>query len=144
MSTIRAVQYEPFHSYEINLREQDKLSTAELNHDPELCATGPAITLIAEEIIACIGYLSQNGVGNMWMLTSPLIEKYKFWMYRNMKYVLDELVMKQDIHRLQAVVRASNEPAHRWIQHLGFEKEGVLKKFTPDPDYVLYARLNDG
>lgn len=141
---IEAIKYKSWHSYAINLREQDALSTTELHHDPELLANGPAITIVAEHIVASIGYLPNHGVAHMWMITSPLIHKYRFWMYRNLKQVLDDLVMKEDLHRLQAVVRTTNEPAKRWIEHLGFQPEGIMRKLAPNADYVLYARLNDG
>lgn len=141
MSTIRAVKYEPWHSSAIKLREQDQLSVDELGHDPEHCATGPAFTIIAEEIVACAGYSVNNGVAQIWMLTSPLIEKHRIWFYRNMHLINNEVVMKEEIHRLQAIVRYSNENAHRWMKHFNFKQEGIMRKFAPTADYHLYARL---
>lgn len=141
MSTIRAVKFEPWHSQAIKLREEDRLCVDELGHNADHCATVPAFTIIAEEIVACAGYTQRMGVADIWMLTSPLVDKYRFWFYRNMDLINREVVMKEDIHRMQAIVRASNEQGHRWMRHFKFEKEGVLRKLAPNSDYVLYARL---
>jgi hypothetical protein len=31
--------------------------------------------------------------------------------------------------------------ARRWIEFLGFHREGLLEKYFNDRDYVMYARI---
>lgn len=46
-----------------------------------------------------------------------------------------------DFPRIEAYVQRNHEAGHRWIRMLGFQKEGVMRKFANDHDYVMYARV---
>lgn len=47
--------------------------------------------------------------------------------------------------REQTTVPVNNHVAIRWLEFLGYEQEGVLRKFGPDgQDHYRYARLYDG
>jgi RimJ/RimL family protein N-acetyltransferase len=46
------------------------------------------------------------------------------------------------LYRIQASVSVLDLTANRYAQWLGFQKEGIMKKYGPDgTDYVRYARL---
>ena len=46
------------------------------------------------------------------------------------------------LFRIQASVSVLDLTANRYAQWLGFQKEGIMKKYGPDgTDYVRYARL---
>jgi len=47
-----------------------------------------------------------------------------------------------ELSRIQASVCASDVRANRYAQWLGFEKEGIMRKYGPDgTDYIRYARV---
>ena len=43
--------------------------------------------------------------------------------------------------RVEAYVETGFEAGHRWIQVLGFEREGVLRAFYQGRDMTLYSRI---
>jgi hypothetical protein len=47
-----------------------------------------------------------------------------------------------DFKRIEAFVDANFAEGHRWIQMLGFVREGYMRSFSPNGnDAVLYARI---
>ncbi len=45
------------------------------------------------------------------------------------------------LHRLQITVRSDEERSLRWARHLGFEVEGLMRRYTPDGvDAYIMAR----
>jgi RimJ/RimL family protein N-acetyltransferase len=47
-----------------------------------------------------------------------------------------------DLQRIQASVHANDKQAIRYVEWLGFENEGLMKKFGPDgSDYYRFARV---
>lgn len=45
--------------------------------------------------------------------------------------------------RIEAHVAVEHEAGHRWMGMLGFQKEGVMRKFWQGRDFALYARVKD-
>jgi RimJ/RimL family protein N-acetyltransferase len=43
--------------------------------------------------------------------------------------------------RIECHVEEGWERAHRWVRTLGFESEGLMRKFRDGRDYRLYARI---
>lgn len=45
-------------------------------------------------------------------------------------------------HRIEALCRADLEPAQRWLRRLGFDYEGIARRYGPDgSDFMRYARV---
>ena len=61
--------------------------------------------------------------------------------YRVIKERIDIFVKEHGIKRLQAYVELDFPEAIRMVQHLGFEKESIMKSFVGDKDASLYARI---
>ena len=54
------------------------------------------------------------------------------------KLAADEL----NLHRLHVTVSAQNVRAVKWIEHIYFKREGVLKKYSFNKkDMIMYSRL---
>ena len=61
--------------------------------------------------------------------------------YRVVNEWMDIFVKEHGIKRLQAYVEMDFPEAICMIQHLGFEKESIMKNFIGDKDASLYARI---
>ena len=106
-------------------------------------ANGPAYTvLIDNEVMACGGvYIHWQGVGEAWVLTSPLVEKHMVSFHKAVKTKLQEIARDHNLHRIQCVVNQIYRRSQKWVERLGFEREGLLKYYGPDrTSYYMYAR----
>jgi hypothetical protein len=102
---------------------------------------GPALTFKAEDnIVFCAGVHDiWPGVGAAWSVISPRSYKYCRMLWA-MKWCVRELFDKLSYIRIQVGVDAQNETAIRFIEHLGFVREGYMRKFGPHgEDHYLYA-----
>jgi RimJ/RimL family protein N-acetyltransferase len=50
--------------------------------------------------------------------------------------------VSEGLHRLQITVKSDDTRAYRWAKALGFEEEGLMRKFLPDgSDSYMMARI---
>jgi len=61
--------------------------------------------------------------------------------YRVIKEWIDIFAKEHNLKRLQAYVQMDFPEAIRMVQHLGFEKESIMKNFVGDKDALLYVRV---
>lgn len=61
--------------------------------------------------------------------------------YRVIREWMIELVRQHKLKRLQAYIEPDFPEAIRMAQHLGFEKESILKDFMPDGNALMYVRF---
>ena len=106
----------------------------------DLCFTG----IINEEIVACGGiYPMWDGVGEAWFIGSKLVYKHPILITKTIRQYLNKLMNIKNFHRVQAYVKQDWEQAKRWIELVGMQKEGMVRKFSPDGrDHILYAKVN--
>lgn len=84
-----------------------------------------------------------NGMGEMWMILNKDLDGCKFEIIRTIRYEVDNLFDTQ-YHRLQATIDCANDAAIRFVEWLGFKREGVLRKYSHDrKDYYMYARVKE-
>lgn len=137
--------FKPEHLDEIECRWQDdwnlkSVATKEYMAGYGFC--GPSMTLFADEkILVCAGIvLLWDGVGSAWTLTSIYVDQYpvffckqiRLWMFRTMKDC--------KLWRIEANVHVDNEISLKWIERLGFEREGLMKMYGPNKgDYYRFA-----
>jgi hypothetical protein len=94
------------------------------------------------EIIACGGMdLLWEGVGQVWIIM-PEKTRHAKSLFRLFKNKLDYLTKKNNLWRVQAYARIGLDESHTLLRHLGFETEGIMRKYTPDKaDCILYAKV---
>lgn len=106
---------------------------------------GTSYTAIDNEgnIIAIGGMcIIRIGVGAPWVITSDLFVKYKVWIHKAIKNMAEEAIKIYNLHRLETAIVKEHEVSHRWAERLGFEREGLMRKFDQNKkDYYLYARI---
>lgn len=87
------------------------------------------------------GFLIWGGVASVGALFTPHLTKYRVASIRAVKSVIDLMFKEFNLHRMEMAVQADYRTGHRWAKALGFEPEGILKKYGPDQaDHIMYGR----
>lgn len=148
MTHSRLVPFDIAHIQLLDLAEDmvDEVFTMPKGIDylAECASTGDSFTMICDgRVIACGGvYVLWEGVGQVWLLPSKHLSRYPVAAVRTIKRMLDAMVESHNFHRLQAIISTKLDVGPRWIEMLGFTREGVLGKYTPQgTDYLMYARI---
>jgi hypothetical protein len=144
---LRTEVFHPDHAMTMQLREADAAFVEGLGTFSRAIAQNlsrhPAITIMSGPDVVCCGgvILFWPGVGEAWMRTSPLIENFPVAVLKSTRTFLKAAFKAMHLRRLQCTVRQGYAPAIKWAEHLGFEREGILKAFGPDgADYVIFSR----
>ena len=77
-----------------------------------------------------------------WMDLTEDALKHKKAVYRVIQEWLDVFPKQMGVTRLMTPVRTDFEEGIRTIEHLGFQRECVMKKFYDEKDAYLYAKLD--
>ncbi len=150
MADIKVIPYEPAHFLRVRTASEYFAVLHELYDfkSPENLAyyylRGPAYTMLANsEIVGCGGILRLwKGVGDAWMLATPLIQKYPKSALCITKVYLDRIIEALHFVRIQAVVKQDFWMAHNFIRRLGFQGEGLMPKYFGGQDFVRYALIS--
>jgi hypothetical protein len=145
----QVVPFEAWHFDKIEIRDPDRSEVMAIPNFKKICEhyekAGGAYTLLSSEgVVAISGVVSvMPGVGAAWAVTSELVNKYPKAYYKGTRDFLRAIISDWRLHRVQTTVIATNKVAVNWIQHLGFQREGLMRKYGADgSDHYLYARVN--
>lgn len=82
-----------------------------------------------------------DGLGEAWLIPSDQVANYKIKMIRTLRQHIDLITEEDGLRRLQATVRDDFDIAKKFIEFLGFKREGLMKNYGPDgTDHIMYAR----
>lgn len=102
---------------------------------------GMSFAVVDDGQILCLG-----GVRNMWAdravawgLLSSGIGATMIPITRAVRRFLDT----SPTRRIEAEVASDHEAGRRWVEMLGFEREGRMRSYWAGADFDLYARLRD-
>jgi hypothetical protein len=135
--------FEAWHLDELTLQDSQSIfepSLVNSGYGLSLQTAGPAYSaVIDDKVIACLGIIPQwENRAIAWGLISGDAGKYFIGVHKAVKRFLD----LQDYARIETSVSCNFDQGHRWAQMLGFEREGMMRKYTPDGrDCDLYARI---
>lgn len=107
---------------------------------------GPAFSFLFDgQLIACAGVtIYWEGMGEVWLATSVRWSGFSKAAVIWTRDILDYLQDNWRLRRLQADVDASNLVACRFIEHYGFVREGLMRKYDSlGRDMVRYARIRE-
>ena len=144
------IQYEPEHALriaEMNKRQEEEwLPAVDIKKWCNACKDGgPAYTMMVDgEPVACAGIILQEwNKADAWALLSILFYHHKIKVYRVMKAGIESLIAERQLRRVQAFIDPRYPSAVDFIECLGFEFEGRLKKWGPQSeDFFIFARTN--
>jgi hypothetical protein len=108
-------------------------------------AGNPIKTLLyAEMAIAIVGIFRVNdGTGEAIAIVSPDVKNYVFQFHRACIKILEDLTKSMKLNRVQCTVKKDFMKGLKWARALGFETEGLLKKYGPEgSDYFMLSRLS--
>jgi hypothetical protein len=136
------VPFEPEHLETLELQDSQKIfyDVFDMSYAHSLKESGPCFTALENgKVLCCSGIVLQwHNRAVAWALVSNSAGKHFARIHKAVKRFLD----LSDVNRIEAFVDHDFEQGHRWIQMLGFEREGYMKQFTPaGKDAVLYARI---
>lgn len=82
-----------------------------------------------------------DGVAEAWFIPSKLLDRRKISVIRVVRKELESAIVRLKLRRVQAVVRSDFGDAHKLANWLGFENEGLMRRYGPDGfDYERYAK----
>ena len=113
----------------------------------QMAVAGHAFSLLTNgHLIASGGiYPIWPGFGEAWFLSSDMVVKHKRPVIVQLKKHIDALSKEHEYHRIQATAREDFTVGQRFLEFLGFEREGLLRNYGPDKsDHYMYARIIDG
>lgn len=116
----------------------------------EVSEESHAVTTIFEgEIVAVGGLLVHwEGVGELWLLLTDHCRKdgiYGVMALTAIWNTIKRLIKDNNIRRAQCTVRVDFPEAIKMVEAFGFEREGLMKEYTPDGcDVYRYARITKG
>lgn len=147
---MKVIPFEKAHALDIldrNVRERDAWISGhgDFENIIETWKTGgPAYTIIIDDqVIMSAGVVLMGwNRGEAWTLLSTLFFKHPKTCFKQVLYRLEEIIYTHKLKRVQALVSPEFEKGVRFVEHLGFEKEGTLKAFGPNnEDLVMFGRI---
>jgi hypothetical protein len=106
-----------------------------------------AFTVFAgDKIISICGViLFWDGVGEAFTIMCEDIKKYGLSLYKAYKVNINTIFKALKLRRLQATVAVELDEGVRFIERLGFKREGIMRKWTPDgKDVYMYSLVEGG
>lgn len=118
---------------EFDLREQDSLALSRNVNAYSVFDRGRIVAVFGFSRIFAHSY-------ELWTLLSAELRETPLATCKVCKNVLRSIPVAT---RIQMTTRADLRCGERWAKFLGFEKEGVMKRYGPDgADHILYARIS--
>ena len=129
-------RYSPAHLENIKLRKCYE------NEGPFTVGDLAITLMLGEDVMAIFGGDFLNGKTlKLWALISEEATKWPLSLHRFAKILLKYAFKTFHIHRAQMSVRCDFATGWRWAKVLGFECEGIMKRYGQDgSNYWMFAR----
>lgn len=154
---VKIIEFEPHHLLLLDLQERQQYVFDQFESAKELFDYGTILldnavltdsnnkcawsAFIGDTMIGCGGIMRSYGsVGESWILTSDLLKPY----YRKIIPYVRAQAIAARVERVYAMVDLGFDRAERFIQWLGFECEGTLRRSgLIGQDQKIYARIRE-
>ncbi|MBN2323805.1 MAG: hypothetical protein JXQ30_08720 [Spirochaetes bacterium] len=147
MSEIRELRIVPFeldHLNQVVFRAVEFGRYEFIENYKETFLKGPAYSAFdGESLVFCGGVVIYwKGVGEGWLICNHTIRKYIREVCFYVGEYLKKIISEDDLHRVQATVPAQWGQGVRFLERMGFQREGLLRKYSKDAeDYYIYSRV---
>ena len=144
--SLKAIKFRLDHIHQIDVRSHEGFGAYSLeNFEDKMVALAynsveTSTYVIGGEILCIAGYVELwPGVIEVWVIPSKIVPKNVRAFAQNFAAWITTL--NKEYHRIQT--SCLDDPLHnRWLTWLGFEKEGVMRKYTKDlEDYAMFAKV---
>lgn len=86
---------------------------------------------------------THHGTGHVWMCLTDDLKGYGLWCAKAFKAQLKVIMDYYGLWRVQGDVLASRPEWLRWAKIMGFEEEGVMRKYGVNgQDFIRVAKVN--
>jgi hypothetical protein len=147
VSSIKIREYRPDDYMVIHRRHFDSLTFLSFPNPDAIAKNllkGPAYTITNGVPVACGGILPLwKGVGEGWVVTSALVEKYPIVFAKTVWRATVKLIKSMDLDRIQTVVDAEHTVSQIWVERMGFKNEGLMRKYLGGRDFYRYALIRE-
>lgn len=139
------IGFKSWHLKSLKLRPEDgELDLDRLGKKYEI--VGPAYTCIdRKKILFCAGIIILwRGVGESWSLCDVEVKNYPREVLFYQKECLFKEIEANKLHRIQAHCLTTWRSGYRFLERLGFEREGLVRKYDSEGrDYYLYSLIKE-
>ena len=147
--TLEPMKMEDLLHMELRDRDLDMLTCMDdwVGNIWEMKSKGYAYTIYHEEdVVACVGVTKiVSGMAEIWAITGKLVDKYPKDFHKISLTIIEEAFKIGNLHRLQCTAEVDYERTVKWLERLGFEREGTLRNYTPDgKDMYIYSIIPKG
>lgn len=144
------VPFETEHLKKLKLRPEEAYME-QMDRDElarQLSQKGPAYSVFykdksKDKLLVCAGIvILWPSVGEAWSFCDVEVRRFSREIYVYISSSLNELIKQYNLHRIQAHALTIWRSAYRFLERLGFEREGIMKRYGINgEDYYLYARV---
>jgi hypothetical protein len=143
---LEVVPFEPWHLGRLVLQDAQAWMRPQLlapDYGRDLAASGPCYSLWHgfRPVMSCGLIDMWTGRAQAWSLLDVNAKRHMLGVVR----AFDDLLERHPVRRVEAIVASGFLPGHRMIRMLGFEIEGLMRRYLPDGrDAAIYSRVRDG
>ena len=125
----------------MDIREHEQVLLSNVTHLDALENSIAKTGIIDGKIIACGGVLPFfNGNGELWLIPSIYVKDYRVTFVKVIKEWIEDVAHNLALRRLQS--NCIDDELHgSWMAHMGFQREGTLRKYHDGMDYAVWGRL---
>lgn len=100
--------------------------------------------VLGDEIVAILvmSFL-WSGVADVTTMISDTAREMPVTFHKIVSAALDANIKHFSVHRVQALVKSDFPRGKKWLMKLGFNEEGIMRKFIKGEDYCLMARITE-
>ncbi len=146
MTPVKLIEFHPKHLELMDIRADEMMGTFKLKDAYDRIehvwkgSLAAGTFMLDGRVLFCAGFHQLwPGSLEIWMIPSVHVKKAPVAFGRTVRRFFDNIVVDFKAHRIQTT--SYDDAFHtRWMQWMGFQKEGTLRKFTHDKkNMCIYA-----
>ncbi len=133
------IEYAKGDVFKVRFRDGDTFGSFAVDHKNTVAWTMKE----GDKILCCGGFVIEcPGVATQWAYFGDEARGYGRQIVKFARQNLGEMIEKYDLRRVQAFCRADRAEYRRFIEMMGFEYEGCLKRAASNgEDLLMYGRI---
>ena len=137
----KLIKFKKEHLDCMDIRSHEQVLLSQTEHLTALEGGLARTGIVDGRVIACGGVLPfMSGLADVWLIPSVYVVDYKYSFCRELRTFFEDVQRDLCLHRMQSVC-INDDLHHNFMTFFGFEKEGVMKKYYNNEDYVMYGRI---
>jgi hypothetical protein len=138
----RTVPFKAEHVELMDLRDHEKAFITGNDRIAFLAANSIAVTGVVDGVVVLAGGVVpyMNGNADIWLLPSVYLKDHQLTVVRELRKWLFQV--REDLQLIRMESTCPDDELHtRWMESLGFECEGVKRKYFMGNDYRMWGRV---